>query len=254
MNLLRNAAFAAALLVGTAPAPVVAATVDIAFSSFSRPDVSAAVAQRDAFIGAGRILSEDFESGFTPCDGSNRSDCSAGTIRSSELGRFEGHGEAAKKGASQVEPRRKIAVRSGAEGIYGRYNTTPGGATWLDSNDREGIDWTFVAPDGVTFQRLAFFLIDLDDVGDSLFSISVNGAQGVPRPGSESVANGQLHLITLLFDRPVNLFKIRLTNGTADGFGLDGARLAAVPLPAAGLLLLGTLGGLAVLARRRRAA
>ncbi len=253
MKLLRNISFAAAVIASAACGMASAATVDIGFQSFDRADVPDALAQRDSFIGTGRILSEDFETGLTPCDGS-KSNCSAGTIHSSELGSFVGYGDAGKKGASQVQPRSKIVVRTGDDGVFGRYNVSPGGANWLDSNDREGIDWSFAAPGSVTFRKLAFFLTDLDDVGNILFNISVNGAQALALPGSAPGGNGQLHLITLLFDRPVSTFDVRLINGTGDGFGLDGARLAAVPLPAAGLLLLGTLGGLAALARRNRSA
>lgn len=252
MNMFRNASLAAALLVGAVAGNAWAASVDIAFTSFTRADAPAALAQRDLFIGGGHVLAEDFEFGFTPCTGKNAA-CSAGTILSSELGSFTGYGTAGSNGASQVKPKSKIVVRTGADGGYGRYNVTPGGLNWLDSNDREGIDWTFAAPGSLTFRKLAFFLTDLDDVGKILFNISVNGAMAVSRPGAAQGGNGNLHLITLLFDQPVSTFDIRMINGAGDGFGLDGARLAAVPLPAAGLLLLGSLGGLVALARRRRA-
>jgi hypothetical protein len=253
MKLLRNISLAATVLAGAASGMASAATVDIGFQSFARADVPDAIMQRDRFIGQGLILSEDFETGFTPCDGSKNA-CSAGTIQSSDLGSLVGHGDAGKKGASQVQPRSKIVVRTGSDGVFGRYNVTPGGSNWLDSNDREGIDWSFAAPGNLTFRKLAFLLTDLDDVGSILFNISVNGAKALTLPDLQPGGNGQLHLITLLFDRPVDTFDIRLTNGTGDGFGLDGARLAAVPLPAAGLLLLGTISGLTLLARRRRAA
>ena len=55
MKLLRNAALAAILLSGAISGPATAATVDIAFTSFSRQDVSGALAQRDAFIGSGQF-------------------------------------------------------------------------------------------------------------------------------------------------------------------------------------------------------
>lgn len=253
MSILRNIALAAILLVGLVSENAGAATVDVGFTSFAKADTPTALAQRDTFLGSGLILSEDFETGFVPCDGSNHTDCSAGTILSSQLGSFSGYGGVGKKGASQVQPRSKIVVRTAPDSVCGRYNVTPFGQNWLDSNDREGIDWSFDAPGSLAFQRIAFFLTDLDDVGNILFNISVNGALAVMRPGAESAENGQLHLITLLFDQPISSFAIRMVNGTGDGFGLDGARVAAVPLPAAGLLLLGTIGGLVALARRRRA-
>lgn len=253
MNVLLNSALAVALLAGVAAEHAAAATVDINFGSFAKADLSAALDQRDTFLGPGRKLAEDFEFGFIPCDGSNHADCSAGTIRSTSLGDFSGYGEAGKKGASQVRPRSKIVVRTGVAGTYGRYNVTENGQNWLDSNDREGIDWTFSTSGGQTFQRLAFLLTDLDDVGDILFNISVNGASALSFPGSQPAENGRLHLITVLFEQPVSSFAIRMKNGTGDGFGLDGARVAFVPLPAAGVLLLGTLGGLIAVTRRRRA-
>lgn len=253
MNVLRNGALMVVLLVGVVSGSARAATVDIGFESFAKADVPAALDQRDEFLGSGPVLSEDFETGFLPCDGSNNGSCSAGMIHSGELGTFSGFGEAGKKGGSQVQPRSKIVVRTGAEGVFGRYNVTPGGLNWLDSNDREGIDWSFAAPGGLTFQRLAFFLTDLDDIGNILFNISVNGGAVVMRPGAEAGGHGQLHLMTVLFDQPVSSFAIRMINGKGDGFGLDGARIAMVPLPAAGVLLLGTLGGLIALARRHHA-
>lgn len=252
MNVLSKAALAAALFAGAAAGHASAATVDINFDTFAKADLSGALDQRDAFLGSGRMAAEDFEFGFTPCDGSNHPNCSAGTIRSTSLGDFSGYGEAGKKGASQVQPRSKIVVRTHPSSVHGRYNVTPNGQNWLDSNDREGIDWTFSTVGNLTFQRLAFLLTDLDDVGAILFSISVNGAAAWARPGSQPGENGQLHLITLLFDQPVSSFALRMVNGTGDGFGLDGARVAFVPLPAAGVLLLGTLGGLVAVARRRR--
>ncbi len=254
MRAVRNAIAVLALMGVISGPDANAATVDIAFHSFARADAQQALVQRDAFIGLGRILSEDFESGFTPCRSGKLKPCSSGSILSSELGTFTGFGGASSSGGSQVKPKDKIVVRTAADSVSGRYNVTPGGANWLDSNDREGIDWVFAAPRGVSFQRLAFLLTDLDDVGKVVFSLTANGNQPVARPGTAPGGNARLHLITLMFDEPVRTFSLRMVNGTGDGFGLDGARLAAVPLPAAGLLLLGVVGGLVALARRRRAA
>lgn len=253
MRVVRVFSLAMALIAGGMAETAMAATIDIGFRSFSKADAPLALLERDGFIGTGRVLAEDFEFGFLPCNNANHQDCSAGTILSSELGSFTGFGERTQDGASQVRPKSKIVVRTGAEGVAGRYNVTPGGSNWLDSNDREGITWSFTAPGSLSFRRLAFFLTDLDDVGQVVFSISVNGGQAVSRPETEPGGNGRLHLITMLFDDPVNTFSMRMVNGTRDGFGLDGARIAVVPVPAAGLLMLGTIAGLAVLARRRRA-
>jgi hypothetical protein len=250
LNISRAAVLIACGLAGHANA----ATVDIAFKSFSRQNALQAITERDAFIGAGLILAEDFELGFSPCTNANHKTCSSGTIQSTNLGSFSGYGEAVRSGASQVRPKDRIVVRTSADAVFGRYNVTPGGSNWLDSNDREGIDWTFSTPGSLSFQRLAFFLTDLDDVGSVVFSIALNGGAAVARPVTEAAGNARLHLITMLFDEPVKTFTMRMVSGSTDGFGLDGARAAAVPLPAAGLLMLGALGGIMALVRRRRPA
>ena len=258
MHLLGKITLAAAVIFGGLVGNATAATVNIAYKSYSKADTSQAIVLRDSFIGGGYVLAEDFEFGFKPCNGENGKNCSAGTILSSQLGSFTGFGGKISNGGSQVRPKDQIVVRTGAAGGYGRYNVTPGGSNWLDSNDREGIDWTFTAPGSFSFQKIAFMLTDLDDVGRIIFGISVNGGAAVTRPLSEVAGNSRLHLVTMMFDQPVQTFTMRMANGTGDGFGLDGARIAAmpapVPLPAAGLLLLGTIGGLAAIARRRRTA
>lgn len=245
---------ATALIAGGLIQTAVAATVDIGFASYSKSDAASALLQRDRFIGSGRVLAEDFEQGFLPCTNDNHRDCSAGDIMSSQVGSFTGFGQRVQDGASQVRPKSKVVVRTGETGGYGRYNVTPGGANWLDSNDREGIAWSFDAPKGVTFRRVAFFLTDLDDVGNVVFSLIADRGPAVALPSTEPGGNGRLHLITMLFDQPVSTFSVRMVNGAGDGFGLDGARIAAIPLPAAGLLSIGALAGLVLLARRRRVA
>jgi hypothetical protein len=230
-----------------------AATVDIGFASYKQTGLAAALADRDSFIGPRIALAEDFETGFEVCTGQNKHTCSAGTVVS-RVGTFTGYGGIHTGGDSQIKPKDKIVVKSGSKNTYGRYNVTPGGSNWLDSNDREGIRWTFTAPSDLTFRRLAFLLTDLDDVGRVVFNISVNGEKPVFRPLSATAGNGRIHLVTMLFDQPASSFDIIMVNGTGDGFGFDGARIAAVPLPAAGLMLAAALAGMAALAGRRRAA
>jgi hypothetical protein len=243
------AGLALAALAGTGSA----ATVDIGFASYKQTGLAAALTARDNFIGPRIALAEDFETGFEACTGQNKHSCSAGTVVS-QVGTFTGYGGIHTGGDSQIKPKDKIVVKSGSKNTYGRYNVTPGGVNWLDSNDREGIRWTFAAPADLSFRRLAFLLTDLDDVGRVVFNISVNGGTPVLRPLSEPAGNGRIHLVTMLFAQPVSGFDIVMVNGTGDGFGFDGARIAAVPLPAAGLMLAVALAGAAALARRSRAA
>lgn len=152
----------------------------------------------------------------------------------------------------------QIVVRSGTPTPYGRFNVTPDGKNWLDSNDCEGILWSVLAPGSTDLKKIAFLLTDIDDVGNVIFSITVKdgSTELVALPRASTTANlgdGKLHLVTMSFAKRTDDIKIKMINGSGDGFGIDGIRLSAVPLPAGGVLLLAGLGGL-VLLRRRRAA
>jgi hypothetical protein len=252
MNKILTLAAAASLALALPVGGAWAATVSITYDSYMSSGKAAALAARDSFIGPKVARAEDFETGFVPCTGSNKTTCSSGTIVT-EVGTFTGFGGVHTGGDSQVKPKDKIVVKSGTKNTYGRYNVTPGGANWLDSNDREGIRWTLATTPGLTFSRIAFLLTDLDDVGRIVFSITVDGGAAVPRPASEPGGNGRVHLVTMEFAKPVSSFDITMVNGTGDGFGFDGARIAAVPVPAAGLLLAGALGAVGLVARRRKA-
>ena len=64
-------------------------------------------------------------------------------------------------------------------------------------------------------------------------------------------------IYTFFYDGTSDFLFFADTSGTAADQGgpvLDNVRLSTVPLPAGGLLLLGALGGIAALRRRRKAA
>jgi hypothetical protein len=248
--------WAAAALILTAlgaPSVVAAASVTVGFTQYGSGQVGTALMARDGFLGGATTAGEDFE-GFISCPDSA---CASGTIRTG-VGDFTGLGGAISNGGSQVAPKDKIVVRDNTPNPFGRFNVTQGGANWLDSNDREGIKWTVLTPGSTYLSKIAFLLTDLDDVGNVLFTITVKGtdlkAAIVPRTlANGKIGDGKLHLVTMQFDGPTDNVVIKMVNGTGDGFGIDGIRLAAVPLPAGGVLLLAGLGGLAMLRRRRAA-
>lgn len=248
-----------AAAISLAPAIVSAATVDITFTDYGSgkhtADIAGATAARDAFIGGMFVAGHETFDGFEACDGTNSATCAAGPV-STAVGTFTGIGPTG-SGSSQVLPKDKVVVRADPPYAAERYEVEGSDGNWLDSNDMNGIKWEI--PGSATLSRIlkiAFFLTDVDDVGAIQFSISAsntgvltNNVVGGPvgtRP------NGELLLVTMLFSEAVDDVDIEMTSGTNDGFGLDGAVVAAVPLPAAGLLLLSALGGMAAVRRRRR--
>ncbi len=251
---------AAAVILSAVAAPSVssAASVTVGYSTpfgSSQAQINLALAAQDAFLpGSAVTAQEDFE-GFTACTGSNVNTCANGTVTSSAVGTFTGITPSHTGGGSQIAPFDKIVVREALSNPFGRFNVTPDGSKYLDSNDMNGISWSVLAPGSTYLTKIAFFLTDIDDVGNIQFTITVKDGQTVLATAPRTTASGdrKLHLVTLTFDGPTDNVVIKMVNGKGDGFGIDGIRLAAVPLPAGGLLLLAGLGGLALLRRRRAA-
>jgi hypothetical protein len=114
---------------------------------------------------------------------------------------------------------------------------------WLDSNDNATITFETSAS-GV--QILTSDLADINgyfriEAGDASFEIT------------EKQANGGLWLFTVLFGEGEDRV-IRMISSLNDGFGIGVVTVAPIPLPGAGLLLLGGVGGLAAMRRWRRGA
>jgi len=200
---------------------------------------------------------EGFETKGPEECGPGSSACETGGVIGTSVGSFETLGGTG-SGKSVVGSGTNLSLKTAASGnAFGRSNTTPDGAWWLDSNDTRGIDW--LVDTGKPFDRIAFVLSDVADVGATLSvrvfdSAAVNSLLGEAMISNQN--NGQRSLVLLSFDTEMSGAKIEMRNNRLnDGFGIDDAlvgRVAPVPLPAPGLLLLGGLGGLAVLRQRRR--
>jgi hypothetical protein len=248
---------ALAALLSVLPTLAPAATVTIKMQTYA--DTASALAARDSFIGSGPVIGEDFE-GFVACTGSNTATCANSTVNTA-VGQFKGIGPSQTNGLSQVNPKNSIVVRTSAPTPYGRFNVTTGGKNWLDSNDLKGIQWDVPGLAAVPMiRKISFLLTDVDDVGtfDFILKAIDTGANDLDdltlALTNDGLKNGTLHLVTMLFSDPVKDLRIVMKNGTGDGFGIDGVRMSVVPLPASALLLLGAIGGLAALRRRRKAA
>ena len=206
----------------------------------------------------GNSVVEDFE-GFTEGNIENGwSDSAVGSFYS--LG-GEGSGgtvtDGTDKGNFIGNDGRKLALRDG--NVYGRTSTTAtlsgNGEMFLDSNDTWGIGWQASLGGGM-FDRLVLVLTDATDVGATMRILA--GGHSVTLSG---LGNGDKRIVEIAFGGGVSTANILFENLDAngnprknDGFSIDDIALSAVPLPAGAWLLLGGLGALAAMRRRKQAA
>jgi len=145
----------------------------------------------------------------------------------------------------------------------GRFNSTPGGANWLDSNDVSQVVWEAdLQADGIDLGNgqkisgLGVILTDVTDVG-ATFQLELEGGMMTASETFAGLGNGDFTLVTASFNFKPPITSFRATfenisgNQTSDGFGIDDATVT-VPVPATlGLLGIGLIG-LGAAARRRR--
>lgn len=253
---------AAILLVGLAHGAS-AASVNISVDSFGISNLAGAQAAYASYKSTTHhSVVEDFESfqAWSVAPGAtNPVQTKAGTFHA-ESALPGGPGGSSVNGGNNLEIRANDGVGNSPDGtLWGRQNLTLGGMNWLDSNDLTAMVWTIGSDTKVgKFDSLAFVLGDVGDISGTNFTIKVEAAGYATKVASIArQPNGTMNLVQILFDDFVKGAKVTLTSNRNDGFGIDNvtvARVAPVPLPGAGLLLLGGLASLGAFRRRRAAA
>lgn len=124
----------------------------------------------------------------------------------------------------------------------GRFNTTPGGNNWLDSNDITQIQLS------TTQSVLYFFITDVNDCGGLL---TIKTADGTTSSGfAPNAPNGNLYFVAIQSANPIGKVEW-LNNSNNDGWGVDDfgtvdppaatPEPSGLPLAAAGLGLIASI-------------
>ncbi|MEM6387395.1 MAG: VPLPA-CTERM sorting domain-containing protein [Pseudomonadota bacterium] len=224
--------------------PLLAATVNV--TKFSK----------DAYLASTSSIADGVYQGFENYSEGNVSDgfsTNVGTF--SSLGGV-GSGGTVTKADFPNNDGTKLALRDG--NVYGRVSTTKdltGNAAddmYLDSNDTKGIVWNVMLAGQSMFNRLVFTVTDAAEFGNTMEITTAYGTTTISSSGGS-----KKRLVEIDFGKAVSSAKITLGHfkgnnpRTNDGFSVDDITVSAVPLPASALFLLGGLGGLAAMRRRK---
>lgn len=287
-KVLLGATAAAAVSMGGAAS---AATVEIQLTEYA--SVADAIAAQNAFIGnATELAYEDFEgfcsaesfelnecvnangtfdtAGLATGDGGNNAEAGTGGPLVTALGNMRSLADKG-TGNSSIDPEERAIIRSATadDWMFGRYDAdrdlSEGPNNYLDSNDNGGIRLNVPGPDTSKgmFNQLSFLLMDIDDVGEIAFQLTADESRN-PISISDIVYeefdlglkpdDGALFLATFRFSEFVDGVTVDMRSDLGDGFGVDSMSLSAIPLPAAGWMLLAGVGALGAAARRKRKA
>jgi hypothetical protein len=108
--------------------------------------------------------------------------------------------------------------------FQGRYNTTPGGNNWLDSNDITKLQLT------TSLDTVYFFITDVDDTGGRL---TIQTADGSTATFAANTGNGSLFFVAITSANPIGYIRW-LDTSRADGYGLDDfgtVKYSTAPVP-----------------------
>lgn len=105
--------------------------------------------------------------------------------------------------------------------FQGRYNTTPGGKNWLDSNDITKLQLT------TTYDTIYFFMTDVDDCGGKL---TIQTEDGSTSSNFTNPANGDLYFVAITGPDAIGYIRW-LNTSQADGYGLDDFGTVNCPAP-----------------------
>lgn len=138
--------------------------------------------------------------------------------------------------------------------LSGQGNLVPlDGTKALSSNDTNGIFWNvFDNITGNDFSRIVFGLRDAADINGTIFTIETDDGSTATL---QAQANNNEKLVVIDLGGLFSNATVAMFNNKAnDGFTIDGATVSAVPLPAAGWMLIAGVGGLAAMRRRQKKA
>ncbi len=190
--------------------------------------------------GSTAVILEDFES-YTPAVHFNAAHATgAGTFTPGGLGSDGG-------GTGNVE---FSILDAGTTPFSGRFNTTPSGANWLDSNDITEL--TLVPDNSIT--SLFFFVSDANDVGGALRLEVTTGGGTTTFNFATGQGSGSLYFVGISDFTAGEITSIKLVQtNTHDGYGLDDfGTVSTAPVPEPGTFGLLGLGLVGLMARFRK--